>query len=294
MANLPDELYTASFETIRTLQEKRWGCPTSRSSYHCDVYVAKGTGPTCRWHITAGARKLETRGPPAPIGGERPFSAVICTRKRESARATQCLKNGGRGASDFRAAPAGAPAGLDPGRAARQAHARGERDLRDALRGLSGGGAGGRRIILRTDMCVGTAGAACPGTRRATCSSSASGDAGARVRRATPGLRHGDSAERLVVVVGAGAATATAPPSARPARRPLRATYDLADAGGSGQWRLAARPSSTAMLRRQSSGASSCGARASGCDLGSVTDAASASASAGAGAESGFSPSLLL
>ncbi len=174
-----------------------------------------------------------------------------------------CLENGGLGARPHSALVpyAGAPAGLDSfKRAARQAYARGERDglvtthCEECGRRAAALAGDVACILLQTNICVGTGGAACPGTRHAKCvvvaTAGATGAAlGARVRtiRPTPGLhrthcvRCGDAEARKrgsFVCVCLDVSYCDGPSAGSPCPGNgwlgYQATFDLAEAGGSG------------------------------------------------------------
>jgi len=174
-----------------------------------------------------------------------------------------CLKNGGCGARPHSALVpyAGAPADLDSfKRAARQAHARGDRDdlvathCEECGRRAAALAGGVVCIPLRTDTCVGTGGASCPRTSNASfvvvATEGATGAAlGARVRtiRATPGLhrthcaRCGAAEARtrgsfVCVRLTGRFCQGPSADSPCPGKGGLgyMASFDLADAGGSG------------------------------------------------------------
>ena len=285
VANLPDELYTASFETISTLfrQGEALGMsdPHEVAAHIIATFMSqKALADVDSWphdlNESLGRRQAArdlTRGPPAPIGGELPvaFSVVIRTKAKARSRRTcegpgggaPCLESGGRGAHPTFALVlyAGAPADRDSFVITeRQAYARGERDGLLATHCVKCGRraaalAGGVVCIpLRTDMCVGTGGAACPGARRAkyvvVATEGATGAAlGARVRtiRATPGLhrthcaRCGDAEARtrgssVCVCLAGPFCEGPSAGSPCPGNRWLgsEARFGLADAGGSG------------------------------------------------------------
>ena len=112
VANLPDELYTASFETIRTLFRRGEALgmsdPNEVAAHIIGMFMSqKALADVDSWphdlDESLGRRQEArdlTRGPPAPIGGELPnfFSGEIRTK---AGRRRTC-----EGPGDFRASDA--------------------------------------------------------------------------------------------------------------------------------------------------------------------------------------------